>query len=324
MLANILSVVALAALAVLFGWLATRAWRSRRGLVKWPAGILATLLTLLLVAITVVAVLGFVRMAAAQPNRVANVQVNATAEQLARGQRLANGCVDCHSSTGQLPLDGSKANLVEQFGAPPVGVIYAPNLTPAGPLKDWSDGEIIRAVREGVHKDGRAMIIMPSQGFYGLSDADAQALVAYLRSQPAIARDLPPTQPNILAALFVGGGIFPLSAQPPITAPRNAPPAAITAEYGEYLVSITGCRDCHGKDLAGRTKAGPTDAPSAPNLLASAGTWSAEDFVKTIRTGVNPQGHQLSDDMPWKGLRQVFTDEELRAVHTYIKSSQQQ
>ena len=69
-------------------------------------------------------------------------------------------------------------------GGPPVGTLYGANLTPAGEIKDWSDGEIIRAIREGVHKTGRSLIIMPSEVFRHLSDVDVQAIVAYfVRSQ---------------------------------------------------------------------------------------------------------------------------------------------
>jgi mono/diheme cytochrome c family protein len=209
-----------------------------------------------------------------------------TPEKVTRGKALANMCIECHSSTGDLPLDGSKDNLIA--GGPPVGQFWVPNLTPAGSIKDWSDGEIIRAVREGVHKSGRPLLIMPSQGFHGMSDEDVQALVAYLRSQPPVQRQQPPVQPNVLAALFVGTGMFATSAQPPITGPRVAPPPGVTAEYGEYIVGFAGCRDCHGQDLAGTTGGGPTSPPSAPNIRATAGTWNAADFVKMFRTGVNP------------------------------------
>lgn len=319
MLANVLSLLLLLGLAVLCGWLLTRAWHVRRAVVRWPLSLLAGLLTVLLLLIAGVAALGMVKMYAPQPNKVASITVGADPQMISRGQRLAGMCVECHSSTGQQPLDGSKANMLD--GGPPAGTFYAPNLTPGGPLKDWSDGEIVRAIREGVHKDGRALLIMPSMAFHGMSDADAQALVAYLRSQPVVQRDVPPMAPNILAALFVGSGMFPTSAQTPITGPIVAPQRAVSAEYGGYLVNgIGGCRDCHGQDLGGHVNSGPTDAPTAPNLRGTAGAWSTEDFVKTIRTGINPQGHQLSPDMPVKDVSAAFEDDELAAIHAYIKS----
>ena len=169
-----------------------------------------------------------------------------TPEQIALGQRYAIGCAGCHSSTENLPLDGGKDNFLA--GGPPLGSIYAPNLTPGGPLKDWTDAEIIRAIREGVDKDGRPLLIMPSRNLHGMSDADAQAMVAYLRSTPAVEREVPKTNLNALGAIIVASGMFPTSAQPPITGPVASPQPGTVAN-GEYVIST--CRDCHGQDLAG-------------------------------------------------------------------------
>src|SRR5207249_10522141 len=111
----------------------------------------------------------------------ANLTTQATPDQLTAAQRHAAGCAGCHSSTGSLPLDGGNANLL----GGPIGTLYGPNLTQASRIKDWTDGEVVRAIREGVDRDGHPLLIMPSEAFHHLSDSDAQVLVAYLRSQPA-------------------------------------------------------------------------------------------------------------------------------------------
>ena len=86
------------------------------------------------------------------------------------------------------------------------------------------DGEIVRAIREGIDRDGRPLIAMPSQAYRNFSDADAEALVAYLRSQPAVDNPQPARNLNVLAALFLGTGLFPTSAQPPVGRwPRRQP-----------------------------------------------------------------------------------------------------
>jgi hypothetical protein len=56
------------------------------------------------------------------------------------------------------------------------------NLTPAGQLSQWSDGDIFRVIRNGVDKDGRWLIIMSNTNFGKLSDDDTQAGIAYIRS----------------------------------------------------------------------------------------------------------------------------------------------
>ena len=84
-----------------------------------------------------------------------------------------------------------------------MGMLYAPNLTPGGDIDDWTDGEVIRAIREGVHKTGRSLLIMPSMNYRYMSDDDVQAIVAYLRSQPPTSGQTPANQFNLLDALFL-------------------------------------------------------------------------------------------------------------------------
>jgi mono/diheme cytochrome c family protein len=313
---NILTFSLLIALVILFGWLVTRAWRLKRAVVKWLGVGLAGLLTLLLVAITVVAGIGFYKLNVA-PYRysLSAVKVAGTEELIARGKRLAHLCADCHSSAGALPLDGSKDNMLA--GGPPLGVIYAPNLTPGGPLRNWTDGEIIRALREGVDNRTRPLVFMPSQGLHGVSDADAEAMVAYLRSQPAVDRNLPARDLNVFAAVFIGSGMFPTSAQPPITQPV-ARPAAGTPEYGKYIVMNFGCPDCHGANLAGGAAGG--FAPVGPNLTVIVPAWKEADFITVFRKGTDPSGIAIRETMPWKSYAQALSDDELKDAYQYLHS----
>ena len=95
----------------------------------------------------------------------------------------------------------------------------------------------------------------------------------------------------------------------------TAPPKAATAEYGKYIISYAGCNSCHGKDFTGGTPGGLS--PVGPNLTGIVPKWTREEFIKTLRTGVDPSGHQLSDLMPWK-YRGRLDDEELTAVYEFL------
>lgn len=311
---NILSILVLLALAGLFIFLATSAWRSRRAWIRWPGLVLSGLLGLLFLAVTALALVGFYRLnRAPYTYQLSNRSVAVTPEKIARGEKLAHTCADCHSSTGSLPLDGSKDDFMA--GGPPAGVLYAPNLTPGGPLKDWSDGEIMRAIREGVDKDGHPLMIMPSQAFQYMSDADVEALVAYIRSQPAVQRDLPSRNLNVVAALFVGTGMFPSSAQAPITAPIVAPSVG-TPEYGKYIAFSGGCRDCHGPEFTGLSGGG---GPSGPNLTAIVPNWTEEQFIALFREGLDPSGRKISQDaMPWKSYSLSLSDAELKDLFSFL------
>lgn len=305
-------------LVVLFGYLVRRAWGSKNAILKWVGLVLAGLLTLLFTLVLIGAVTGTVKL-----NRnynadhpVAAVKVAGTPEQLARGEKIARIC-SCHLNQGNLPLSGNNF-LGGPEGAPPIGTLWARNLTPGGELKDWSDGEIIRAIREGVHKNGRSLIIMPAEIFHNMSDADVQALVAYLRSQPAVTPDAPPNNLNVLGSLLASGlmgDIF--TEQPHIAQPVIAPPEGATAEYGQYLVSIIGCRQCHGENFAGGKEGG--GPPPGPNLTALVPKWSQEQFDNTIRTGVDPTGHTLNaEQMPWKEISAFASDDDLKAIYAYL------
>jgi cytochrome c553 len=307
-------------LSVLFFWLAVRAARARPLAVRILGTFVSGVLGLALAAFTVLAIVGAVKLNTSPyqyTTQTASIPVTGGPDQLARGKQLAQGCTGCHSSTGNLPLDGGKDDFLA--GGPPLGSLYAPDLTPSGPIKDWTDAEVIRAIREGVDKDDRPLVIMPSGGFHGLSDADVQAVVAYLRSQPPSNREVPAPSFTALAGAFFGAGMFPTSAQPPINGPVTAPPRAATADYGRYLTTATGCKDCHGENLTGGQAGGP--APAGPNLFALVPSWSEQQFITFFRSGTAPNGSQIDpNNMPWKDYSKIFEDQDLQGLYLYLKS----
>lgn len=298
-------------LAALFWFLAARAWGIKRAWLKWLSTGLSGLLALAVTGLLGLALYGFYRLNATYPNPVTEVQVAGTTEQIARGQQLAEFCKQCHSPNDEFPMTGRNlmappegAEGGEGGGPPPIGSFYAPTLTQAH-LRDWSDGEIIRAIREGVGRDGRALVVMPSEVYRYFSDADVQALVAFLRSQSASAATVPESQLNVLGAMMVGAGMFPFTNQPPITAPIIAPPAGTSAEYGGYLASIMYCQLCHGDNLGGLTETyGP---PPGPNLTKLVPQWTEAQFITFFRTGQIPQGAVLGETMPWEVLGKMMT-----------------
>ncbi|TAH53693.1 MAG: c-type cytochrome [Chloroflexota bacterium] len=301
-------------LAVAFGYLVKRAWGSKNKILKWVGVIGAGLLTLVFAAAFIGALVGTMRLNQNfnASNPVSNVTIQATPEQLAFGAKYAKFCAGCHSGNQQLPLSGNN------FGAEipiPFGTLYAPNLTPAGNIKDWTDGEVIRAIREGVHKSGRALIIMPSNEFHALSDEDVQGLVAYLRSQPAVEPNTPPTSMNVIGALLLGatGG---LTRQPAITQPAPKPAVAVNAEYGKYVSEILVCRACHGEKLTGGAG---FDGSPAPNLTEVIPQWTEEQFLTAFRTGALPGGAMLDNaKMPYKEFSEFATDTDLKALYLYL------
>lgn len=308
-----IQVVFVLALILLFGWLTVRVWQAQDALVRRSGVVVFGSLTTLCLIVLGLTSLGLYRLYRPPARPVDDIQVSGSPEQLARGQRLAHLCIGCHSSTGDLPLDGGTENHLEEIGS-----LYAPNLTPGSPLADWTDGEISRAIRQGVDKDGHALLLMPSDQYRIMSDADVRAVVAYLRMQPRVTHQVPARQVNLIGVVLVGIGVLPYSPQPVITGPVTRPPLGATEDYGRYLVTISGCGACHGDDLRGGTS---EFTPIGPNLPVILSRWSADDFVETMQTGIDPNGHTLDRErMPWPNFAAAFSKEELRAIYEYIQT----
>ena len=239
---------------------------------------------------------------------------------LERGRHLSEIlCAGCHGAGGQLPLTGSSHNMLAIPDGPTLGMLHAPNLTKAGGLANATDGELGRAIREGVGRDGHALLVMPSLMLRNLSDRDLACILGYLRSLPEQGRPTPPRSLNPLGYATLGFGIAPLSHQPPVTGPVPHPSEAASADYGEYLARVQSCGDCHGGDLRGGQKG--QLAPLGPDLVALASTHSLESFDHALRNGVAASdGRSLrSDLMPWPTYAH-FTDLEVAALHAALRA----
>jgi mono/diheme cytochrome c family protein len=149
---------------------------------------------------------------------------------IARGAYLASiaGCSDCHTPGGLTGNPDSKRMLGGSdvgFGAPGYGVAVGPNLTPDKQtgLGGWTSDQIIKAITQGLRPDGRVLSgAMPWQGFSRLTAPDAQAIVAYLQSLPAVSNAVPgpfgpQDKPSVAVSVIVSGVAY--AAMPPPKTP---------------------------------------------------------------------------------------------------------
>ena len=119
-------------------------------------------------------------------------------DRITRGRYLVTvmDCTGCHTPGalgGQPDTSRYLAGSTIGFGFPG-GVVYPPNLTPDQEtgLGKWTDAEIIRAFRQGQSRDGRPLVpIMPWPSYAALTPADAQAIVAFLRTLPPVRHQAP-------------------------------------------------------------------------------------------------------------------------------------
>ena len=116
--------------------------------------------------------------------------------------------------------------------------------------------------------------------------------------------------------------------------------AATTAEQklarGKYLVTVTGCNDCHtpgslygapdmSRMLSGSELGwtGPWGTSYAANITpdpeTGIGNYTEDDIVAAIRTGHKKGGAPILPPMPWPDFA-AFTDEDAYAIAAYLKS----
>ncbi|HEX2658405.1 MAG TPA: c-type cytochrome, partial [Polyangia bacterium] len=179
----------------------------------------------------------------------------ATPERLQRGQYLVNqvmGCGGCHTSraTGNIFVEGEQTDLFlaggNVLGDPAAGRIPIPNLTPdADGLASWTDDQVLRAIRDGVDKNGKFLVpMMPYNNYKALSDEDGKAVVAYLRSIPAAKSPRPRATPQLKLIPKLLFTVFGVQLHKPVSG-VVAPPASDRVAYGRYLANIAACTDCH-------------------------------------------------------------------------------
>ena len=186
---------------------------------RWTAGLTAaTSLAIALVAFSCTT-------AQAPPRRT-------EAEKLARGRTLSwtSGCNDCHTpGTFYGAPDTTRLLSGSELGwQGPWGVTYARNLTPDPEtgIGSWSEDDIVRAFRTGRRPDQTPLLPpMPWPSYAQMSDDDAYALAAFIKSVPPLKhKNLDRVPPGATAS----GAIlaFPL---PPAWDAQNLPPPPAAA-----------------------------------------------------------------------------------------------
>lgn len=306
-------------------------------------------LTYVLLAPALLAGGGFAWLAAKRPVVAppAGITVDITEARVTRGRYLFENLADCDGCHSPRDWDkfpgpviaGQRASGFEfpaELGLP--GRIVSCNITPDPEtgLGRWTDGEIIRAIREGVSRDGSALFaFMPYPHYARMSDDDVTALVAYMRTMPPVRREVPRSELSFPVKYLVN------DVPKPVLRPVKAPPREDRVRYGEYLVDMAQCVTCHtvldkGEPVKGREFAGGEPFRFGNHLVRSPnitpdnetgiGAWSEERFVAKFKnysemTHANaPKMTQANFTvMPWLGLAKLAEDD-LRAMYAYLRT----
>jgi mono/diheme cytochrome c family protein len=294
-----------------------------------------TLILVLLLAVlaAVGAVVVYERSERRVKSAARDLTVASTPELVARGKYLAQvSCQLCH---------GDDYSGGREF---PLGIVnsFAANITQdkATGIGAFTDGQLEEILRRGVRTehpgqetDGKRekdcrILRPPMPTFASIPDEEVRALIAYLRTIPPVSK---PSRAAVVAP--VGRLVFGVFAKKP---PHEVPTgiAAVPPEQvGEYLANkICLCSECHhprtqdhqpipGKLWSGGMPIGDVGelpvltANISPDEVEGIGTWTKDQFVRAIKTGVNAAGRELDHHMP----RYPLTDSDAGAIYDYLK-----
>lgn len=250
---------------------------------------------------------------------------------LARGKYLMDSmvaCANCHAAQGNTgqPLFGASLSGGLAF-IDPAFQVYAANITPdiETGIGTWTDDQLKKAIREGIRPDGSVIgPPMPIPFYRHISDADLDAIVVYLRAQPAVRNE-------------VKAGVYHIPLQPNYGPPVHdvaTPSRSDRVLYGQYLATIAHCMDCHtprnGAGMlvvdrlgaGGQVFKGPWGEHVAPNLTPDESglkNWTDQQIEYVLRHGADMNGKHYGAPMAFDWYKNINGDD-MTALIAYLRA----
>jgi len=272
---------------------------------------------------------------------------DSTANAIKRGEYLAHhvaGCVDCHSQRDLTKYSGPVVPgteggggfaFVPGFGLP--GTLYGKNITPDNEtgIGSWTDDEVLRAVTQGISKNGDTLFpLMPYPVYNRMPKEDLLNIIAYVRTLKPIKNKVQSRQLMVPISVAYPGKYL----QPSIDA-NVRPPESDKVKYGEYLVTLSSCVDCHtpvtpqGPDRSRMFTGGHVfdaghykvaSANITPDSTTGIGTWTEEQFVDKFKLYRDKKNWDFNPGkentiMPLTEIAGM-KDEDLKAIYVYLRS----
>jgi mono/diheme cytochrome c family protein len=250
---------------------------------------------------------------------------------------LAGNCASCHTVPGGQPFAGGLA-----FETP-FGKIFSTNITSDKQtgIGTWTTAQFTQALRSGESADGEHLYpVFPYTSFTKVTDADAAALFAYLKTIPAVNAKAPDNEMSwpysMRSMMSVWNGMF-------FEEGAYQKDGSKSGEWnrGAYLVQGLGhCSACHsprnflggeksslamtGGTYSDKVATGDVRPWTAPNLTgASTGLagWPVAEIVSYLKTGKNAFAVSFGpmNEVIMNSTRHL-TDADLRAMAVYLKS----
>lgn len=241
-----------------------------------------------------------------------------------RGEYLVNSilnCGGCHSPPG--PDGAAKPFSGGILFDTPAFKAYAPNITPDKEtgIGNWTAEQIKNALMKGVRPNGAVLAAMPTNYYIVLTQRDADAIVAYLRSLKPVKNQMP--APEYKVALKQ-------EQPPPSMGKINR-----KARRGYYLATIGHCMECHSPREKGVSLVatqmgtgkhefkGPWGVSTARNITSDKekglGSWTDAEIRRAIATGVSKNGDKLKPPMGFAAYARM-TDKDMRDLIAYLRT----
>lgn len=274
-----------------------------------------------------------------------DISIEVSPDELERGEYLANHvalCTDCHAErdfsyfAGPI-IEGTKGAGGEVFDQKMdfPGKFVSPNITPHETgIGQWTDGEVLQAVTEGVNKEGKALFPIMPYPHYGSADIrDIYAIIAYIRTLDPVDKVHEESTADFPMNFIIN------------TIPQDAdfserPDPSDKVAYGEYVFKMASCTECHtqmeaGEPLEGMFLAGGFEIPMptggivrsaniTPHKETGIGKWSKEKFIGRFKqytdsNYVNPKvkSGTFNTFMPWLQYSEM-KEEDLSAIYAYL------
>ena len=254
--------------------------------------------------------------------------------QLERGSYLVNAvmvCDGCHTPRGPAGFIMEKRfSGGSQTWDEPAYTVKGSNITPDRDtgIGAWSEADLKRLLVEGVRPSGVSIAPQMPYAFYKILTArDLDALVAYIRSVPAVKNAVqPPVYKAAMHATLIPGADKPFD-----EAAMGDP-----AKRGFYLATIGHCMECHARrpdgtqdfknwwGKGGNVMKGPFGAVTVANITShpksGIGAWSDAEIKRALTQGVGRDGHAFKPPMARQMFFSKLTEADLNALVAWLRS----
>jgi mono/diheme cytochrome c family protein len=278
-------------------------------------------------------------------------KIDATPDRVARGSYIVNqnaSCGACHTTReGGSILAGERTDMFlaggnvfheQELGA----TLVLPNITPdvETGIGAWSDDQIMRAIRDGIGHDGNLLIpMMPFSSYQYMSDEDARAVVAYLRTVPPVKNAVDRSKNDLPFpfGFLLRRGVAHHAPAKDVTAPAPPSRGGDQVKWGEYVARLGHCWECHsdkkghGPDTDWMFGGGAAMNPNGigrvyvrnltPDVETGLGRYSAGEIKAALRNGKRLDGRPMAPPMSLfiphvSGL----ADEDMDALIAYLRA----